>query len=168
VNVFHFFFDASALAKRYTPETGTDTIDVIFDNVSFERLMCSAIGALEVFWICVRKRNDGRINARDFSQATLYFRQEVLAAGSDFQTLSTSESNLQLPMTFIEVHAINSTDALVLASALEVAQRLRTVGDDLVLVASDQRLLRAAQAEGLSSFNPETDSRQALASFIEG
>jgi hypothetical protein len=36
----------------------------------------------------------------------------------------------------------------------------------LVLVASDQRLLRAAQAQGLNTFNPETQDRAALAPLL--
>ncbi|MGH9768028.1 MAG: hypothetical protein ACREAB_11385 [Blastocatellia bacterium] len=43
-----------------------------------------------------------------------------------------------------------------LRSALDLAADLRVSGDNLALVASDQRLLRAAQAEGLIVFNPET------------
>jgi hypothetical protein len=58
----------------------------------------------------------------------------------------------------IEQHALNATDALVLCSALDVAGVLHGAGDNLVLVASDTRLLRAAQAEGLTTFNPETDT----------
>jgi hypothetical protein len=56
----------------------------------------------------------------------------------------------------IVAHALNSTDAVLLKSALAIARRLRAAGDDLVLVASDQRLLRAALAEGLTGFDPET------------
>jgi hypothetical protein len=61
---------------------------------------------------------------------------------------------------------VNSTDALALKSALAFARRLRGTGDDLVLVASDQRLLRAAQAEGLTTFNPETQDHAALAALM--
>jgi hypothetical protein len=35
-----------------------------------------------------------------------------------------------------------------------------------VVVASDQRLARAAPVEGLGFFNPETDTRAQLESFI--
>jgi hypothetical protein len=69
-------------------------------------------------------------------------------------------------MNLIEKHSINSVDAIVLRSALEVVIDLRDVGDDLVLVASDKRLLRAARVEGLSVFNPEIDSQQILAALI--
>ena len=66
----------------------------------------------------------------------------------------------------IVAHSINSTDALILKSALAIARKLRRAGDDLVLVASDQRLLRAAQAEGLTTFNPETQDQAALAALV--
>ena len=69
-------------------------------------------------------------------------------------------------MNLIEKHSINSVDAIVLRSALEVVIDLRDVGDDLVLVASDKRLLRAARVEGRSIFNPEIDSQQILAALI--
>jgi hypothetical protein len=50
--------------------------------------------------------------------------------------------------------------------ALGLAQYLRNRGDDLVLVASDLRLLVAAQAEGLFTFNPETQGQAALATLV--
>jgi len=57
-------------------------------------------------------------------------------------------------------------DALVLRSALDIATELRSTDDRLVLVASDQRLLRAARAEGLQIFNPELDPQQTLTDWI--
>ena len=69
-------------------------------------------------------------------------------------------------MDLIEIHSLNSVDAMVLRSALDIAARLRNTGDTLVLVASDQRLLRAARAEGLPVFNPEIDSQQILTDWI--
>lgn len=58
-----YYFDASALAKRYTPETGSDAVDAIFDAVPITQLMCLTVGALEVVSIIVRKGNDGRMSA---------------------------------------------------------------------------------------------------------
>src|SRR5262249_33657141 len=66
----------------------------------------------------------------------------------------------------IAAHSINSSDALVLKSALAIAKKLRKAGDDLVLVASDQRLLRAVQAEGMVTFDPESLDDAALAALI--
>ena len=69
-------------------------------------------------------------------------------------------------MNLIETHSLNSVDAMVLRSALNIAAELHNTGDTLVLVASDQRLLRAARTEGLQTFNPEIDSQQTLTNWI--
>jgi hypothetical protein len=68
-------------------------------------------------------------------------------------------------LPLIIAHSINSTDALILKSALAFARRLRRASDDLVQVASDQRLLRAAHAEGLTTFNPENQDQAALSAL---
>ncbi len=69
-------------------------------------------------------------------------------------------------MDLIEIHSLNSVDAIVLRSVLDIAAELRSTGDILVLVASDQRLLRVARAEGLQVFNPEIDSQKILTDWI--
>ena len=71
--MYYFYFDASALVKRYIPETGSGEVNFIFTHVPRERLICLAIGAAEVFSICVRKRNDGRITSHQFEQAETLF-----------------------------------------------------------------------------------------------
>ena len=64
------------------------------------------------------------------------------------------------------MHSLNSVDALVLRSALDIDIELRPDSNRLVLVSSDQRLNRAAESEGLLVFNPETDSQQDLTNWI--
>ena len=162
----YFYFDASALAKRYIEEVGSDKIDFLFANASLGHLQCLTIGALEVFWICVRKKNDGRITANQFIQATGHLEFEVINTQSDFKTISTTDSLVWDSMDLIETHSLNSVDAIVLRSALDLAVELRSTDDTLVLVASDRRLLRAARTEELQIFNPEIDSQQTLVDWI--
>ena len=164
--MYHFYFDASALAKRYTDEVGSDKIDFFFDNVPLERLSCLTLGAIEVFWICVRKRNDNRITSHQFERATTHLRHEVINNQSGFKTISVPDSLVWDSIRLIERYSLNSVDAMVLRSALDTATELRSTDDKLVLVASDQRLLRAAHAEGLQIFNPEIDPQQILTDWI--
>jgi len=164
--VYYFYFDASALAKRYTEEVGSGKIDFFFHNVPLARLSCLTIGAMEVFWICVRKQNDGRITNHQFERAVTLLRGEVINTQSDFKTISVPDSLVWGSMDLIETYSLNSVDAMVLRSALDVAAERRNIGDVLVLVASDQRLLRAALAEGLQTFNPEVDAQQILTDWI--
>ena len=163
----YFYFDASALAKRYVEESGIDKIDFLFHNVPLERLSCLTIGAMEVLWICVRKRNDGRITSHQFEKAVTHLRHEVINSRSDFKTLWVPDSLIWGSMDLIETHSLNSVDAIVLCSALDMAAELSSTDDTLVLVASDQRLLRAARTEGLQIFNPEIDSQQTLIDWID-
>ena len=164
--MYYFYFDASALVKRYTEEIGSDNVDFIFANVPLNQLVCLNFGAAEVFWICVRKRNDRRITPHEFSQAIGHLNREVIADDSDLTTLPVHKLLVWASVILIETYAINSVDAIVLRSALDLAISLRNVEDELVLVASDQRLLRAARAEGVLCFNPETDPQQALTDWF--
>lgn len=164
--MYYFYFDASAFVKRYTQEIGSDKINFLFNNVPLNRMMCLILGVIELFWICVRKRNDGRLTYPDFSQAGVNFNYEVINNQSDFKTLSVPDALVWDAMDLIETHSLNSVDAIVLRSALDMAAELRSTDDRLVLVASDQRLLRAARAEGLQVFNPEVDSQQILVDWI--
>ena len=118
----YFYFDASALAKRYVEEIGSDKIDFLFANVPLTRLRCLAIGAVEVFWICVRKRNDGRISADQFAESTTHLKSEIIDTQSNFRKISVPDSLVWDSMRLIETHSLNSVDAIVLRSALTLQQ----------------------------------------------
>jgi predicted nucleic acid-binding protein len=159
-----FYLDASALAKRYLLEKGTAQVNV--DTVRPERIYVLNVGAGEVVSIFVRKRNAGKLPLADFRDAMLNFNAEI-ARAVDVKKMPVSNRLALSTFPLIDAHSINSTDAITLKSALAIARKLRVAGDDPVLVASDQRLLRAAQQmEGLVTFNPETQAQAALAPLL--
>jgi predicted nucleic acid-binding protein len=160
-----FLFDASALVKRYAPETGAAVLDHLFASVPCERLACLMLGAAEVAAAMVRKRNGRLITPLVFAAGMTRLRVEILDA-TDFAKLPADNELINDSIPLSERHSINSTDAIVLRSAIDLAAELRALGDDLVLVASDQRLLRAAQAEGVATFDPETDSETVLDALL--
>ena len=165
--MYYFYFDASALVKRYTEETGSDKVDYLFVNVPLNQLKCLTIGAAEVFWICVRKKNDGRIIPYEFTHSVANLNREVTSDTSDFHTDSVPDALVWASLNLVETYSLNSVDAIVLRSAIETATELRRTGDTLVLVASDQRLLRAASNEGLLIFNPEIDTEDTLKAWLD-
>ena len=164
--MYYFYYDASALVKRYTQELGSDKINFLFFNVPHDRLMCLTLGAIEVIWVLVRKRNDSRLTNDDFRQAGINLDYEVIDNQSGFRTISVPNSLIWRSMDLIENHSLNSVDAIVLRSALDIAAACRAEGNELVLVASDQRLLRAASSEELLVFNPETHPEQMLMDWL--
>jgi predicted nucleic acid-binding protein len=151
------FLDASALAKRYALELGTPSVNYLFSRVPADRLAVLAVGLAEVAFVLVRRRHAGRLSDAEYHRAMHDFSTEVCTPPS-VRRVPADDLLARAAFPLIESHSINSTDAMVLRAALDLAATLRPSGDDLFLVASDLRLLRAAQAEGLKTFNPETQS----------
>jgi predicted nucleic acid-binding protein len=162
----HFFFlDASALAKRYAPEVGTPLLNHLLTSVPQDRLYVLNVGIAEVLSLLVRRKNAGRLSAASYSQALTEFGAEIVSSRR-LHKLVAGNALVTVALALIEVHSINGTDAILLRLALDLATRLRAAGHDLVLVASDQRLLRAAQAEGLRTFDPETQGQVVLDALL--
>ncbi|HJT35388.1 MAG TPA: type II toxin-antitoxin system VapC family toxin [Pirellulales bacterium] len=160
-----FFLDGSALAKRYAPETGSALIDFILDNVAEHHIFLLNVGAAEVVSVLIRKRNAGALSVADYNQAIVELESEIIRSPAK-HVLAFDNAVVIDAFAYIMAHSINATDAIMLRVALDVAHHLRNQRDDLVLVASDQRLLRAAQAEGLVTFNPEKQDQASLATLV--
>jgi predicted nucleic acid-binding protein len=163
--LFYPYLDASALAKRYVPEAGSPVVDHLFVRVPLDRMFVLAVGMAEVVSILVRKHNAGAVGTPQFRNALRSFRAEFQAAGPA-RPVTVAGVLAESAYAFIEAHSLNSTDAILLRSALDLATTLRPRGDDLFLAASDRRLLKAAQAEGLTTFNPDTQSEADLDTLL--
>ncbi|MBI1926355.1 type II toxin-antitoxin system VapC family toxin [Candidatus Poribacteria bacterium] len=161
----YFCVDASAMAKRYVPEVGSDLLDLLFDTIDHNRLLWWDVGIAEVMSIFVRQRNNGRITQDRFNQARIQFRAEVIRSNT-LRILHTTLPLILNALPLIPTHSINGNDAIFLQAAIEVAAELRTNPNGLVIVASDTRLIRAAQSEGLLTFNPETETAAGLQRLI--
>jgi predicted nucleic acid-binding protein len=144
---------------------GSHLVDEILDKVAHDRIYLLNVGACEVVSILVRKRKSGVITTAYFAQALVDFETEIVRS-TNIHKFPVSNRLAISSFSLILAHSINSTDAITLKSALAIALRLRPGGNNLVLVASDQRLIRAAQAEGLDTFNPETRDLPALATLV--
>jgi predicted nucleic acid-binding protein len=157
--------DASALAKRYASEIGTALVDHLFANVSLDRLYVFNIGVAEVVSLLARKKNTAQLGVPAFHQALLEFGREIRSSALE-RKITADNALVTAALPLIAIHSINATDAVILSSALDLVADHRKMGNDLVLMASDQRLLRAAQAEGLTTFNPETQSQADLDALL--
>jgi predicted nucleic acid-binding protein len=160
-----FYLDASALGKRYAPEAGSANLDHLFGNVSPDRIALFNVGIAEVVSILVRKKNGGRISPATLAGALVDLGSEIIHS-TGIRKVVADDALVTVALPLIEAYSVNSTDAIVLRSALDLAASLRPAGNDMVLVASDKRLLKAAQAEGLLTFDPETQTQAELDALI--
>ena len=152
-----FYLDASALAKRYVVEQGTLVVNHLFRRVARDAMMCLTLGTLEVISVFVRKKNASAIPDPVFRQAMTDFRSEVIDA-ANFTKIPATDQVVNVAASLVAKYALNATDAVILRSVLDLMATLHTTGEALVLVTSDQRLLRAAQAEGVLTFDPTTQT----------
>lgn len=159
--MYYIFFDASSLAKRYTPEIGTPLLHEVFSLIPFSRMTCSTVGMLEVISILVRKHNDGRLKRPLFDRAMSEYKAEVIANPA-FLTVPANEPIINASIDLIPQHNINATDAIVLRSALNIQNALGIKDFIMMLWTSDKRLYRAAHNEGLLAFNPEKETIESL------
>ncbi len=130
------------------------------DQVDPRRLICLTFGALETLSIIIRARNAGRLPADAADDAIANCCLEVLSGVRPL--IHPEETLLWGAAEMVERHDINSTDALVLRIGLDLRSRLQHSGEDIVLVAADHRLVRAANRELLPVFNPEDEDLAAL------
>jgi predicted nucleic acid-binding protein len=162
--VFFLLWDASALAQRYAPEIGHQTVNALFAAVPRAQMITTVLSYSETCGVLVRKRNRGALDAATFSVARSALRTEVID-DPDFGVLAVTVGDFLGGIDLIDRRNFNSTDASVLTAFLNFA-RAQPSTTDCVVVSADQRLLRAAQAEGMKTFNPEIVAPADVSAFL--
>jgi predicted nucleic acid-binding protein len=161
----YFYVDPSAWSKRYVIEAGTPLLHQLFDALLGQRpprLLCSRIGVGELAAVLQRRRNEGTFSASAYNTAY----RRLLAESNRIGLHTVYNRYLDESLHYIQAHSVNATDALHLVTALELHSEIAREGHRLILFGADQRLLRAAQAEGLEIFNPETGTEAQLAALL--
>jgi len=128
-------------------------------------MCCLMLGAGEVAFALVRRHNDHKITDDRFARAYAELLREVVRS-PEFDTLAVPNDEIEAALPFLQKHKVNISDAALLRIALDLQAATRADGDDLVLVVSDGRLQQAAEAEGLATFNPETQSEMELDALL--
>ena len=159
-----FFWDASALAKRYTAELGSEVVNHLFDDIPSLSMSATPWGFTETYSILLRRLNVKVLNQSTFSSAIILLTEEILE-NADFGMLSISDVAIFRSTAMIREHNLNATDAAILTVVLAVKNS--SDAPTIVVVASDKRLLRAAELEGLLTLNPEEMSLSELPVFLD-
>jgi hypothetical protein len=155
------FWDASALAKRYTAETGSDTVDAVFDHLSAHEMTTTAWGYLETYSILLRRKNGGILDAPTFRIAVTALQSEVID-DTGFSLLAVPDRTVLGGLSVMQRHNLNSTDAVLLSTLLRFLAGGPTRRDGVIVLASDRRLARAVRTEGLDVLNPEETPPEAV------
>lgn len=156
-------WDASALSKRYVAENGSSTVDHLFTVPSPATRTITFLGYAETAASLRRKMNQGAITPAELGLARRMVESEILN-NPDFELLSISDADILSGIALTDRYNLNSTDAAILVAFLGCA---RSPGAPAaVVIASDQRLLRAGAAEGLHTLNPELVAAADVPTFL--
>lgn len=160
-------WDASGLVKRFGREAGSEIVDAVFKSPAVEQMSVTLWGYAECVTILHRKRNGKPINAATYASSVTSLQQEVLIS-SQFKILTIEDDRILAGLPLLIKHNLNSNDAAILATYLRFQQSLPSGSPMCLLIAADKRLLRAAEAEGLETLNPEAQTPQDIAARLRG
>lgn len=141
-----YFFDTSALVKRYAPEPGTEAVDALID-ASDSRIVITSLTVVETTSAARRKYNSGTFSERDVSSLLATFYRE---ATTDFAIVPLDESVMAAALDLVLQHDLRTLDSLQLSSAEILAEEF----EDYAFVCADTDLLNVASARSLSTVNP--------------
>ncbi len=129
------FFDASAFAKRYVEEEGSQSVDGICLESS--ELSLSVICVPEIISALNRRVREKRLRLEDYAA----IKGHVIDDVRDAQIVNLTPDVIRTAISLLETSPLRAMDALHIASALEWRADL--------FVSSDRRQTAAAEKAGL-------------------
>lgn len=140
------FWDASAAAKRYFPELGSDRVAELFGRpeprCSLILLLCELVSAIN------RRLCEGDLSRGRYRTV----RDQLEADARAIEIIPVDADLIATSVRLLDSHPLKALDSLYLAGALNLRQDAK---EPMLFVSADRQLLRAARAEGLKTLDPE-------------
>ena len=134
------YLDTSSLVKLYVEEAGSQAVR---SQVAQATAVATAtVAYVEARAAFARKRREGGLSEEEYGHVTDSFRQEWPA----YLAIDLSEAIVALAGDLAEGHDLRGFDAIHLASALALADKMQS---PIVFSCADERLKAAAEARGL-------------------
>ena len=159
------FWDASALVKAYSAEQGTPLV-VGAVKATRDQGSLTDFVALEVLTVLSKHFRIGKLTKGEYRAAVADFTVDYTGSFYIFDVPTPIRRNACGLARTYRASGLGAMDLLHLATALE-AERLGRP-EPLVFATSDAPLQSAAAAEGLRTFNPETDPLSKLLRLLSG
>ena len=143
----NYFFDTSSFLKYYIEENGSDTVQALVEDPDGGFLVILDLTILEARSAIRRLEREGNLSSErandiirqiEFDSTTIYSVQQIATSMRESKQI-------------LDRHALRTLDALQLAGYLIARQGIPS---PLIFVCADNRLLDAAEQEGLDTLNP--------------
>jgi predicted nucleic acid-binding protein len=152
--VSFYFLEATAFAKLFVQEPGTDALIHLLEAVEDNRKLISASTPLEVYAAIRRRERAGDITPEDAASALESLRLE--SARMVQQPLNPAV--LEVARQLVDRTKLRWPDTLQLGAALAAHDMFQ--GTEILFVSASPQLLEAAQGEGLQPLDLEKAAAQ--------
>lgn len=147
-----YFLEATAFAKLFVREAGTDALIRLMETVEDNRKLISASTPLEVYAALRRRERAGDISTEDASAAIEILRLEAARTVQEPLNPAVLECARQL----LDRTTLRWPDTLQLAAAIVAREMFH--GTEIIFVSASQLLLETAKAEGFHAIDPTTET----------
>ncbi len=144
-----YYLETSALVKLYVKEPGTERLLRLAARTNNHRFVVLTLARVEIHSAIRRRQREGDIDGPIAERLLIQFEQHL---ESRFIKQVLNDSLIDLATSLVNRHALRAYDAVQLAGCLILKEN--SASDEPSFVCSDQRLLRAAENEGLACFDP--------------
>jgi uncharacterized protein len=144
-----FYLETSALVKLYVREPGTEQLLKLVSRTNHHRFAVLTLSRVEFQSAIRRREREGDIDPTLAQRLLMRFGEHM---ETKFLKQAINDSVLDLAASLVDQHGLRAYDAVQLAGCLTLRAGSRQ--DSPTFISSDQRLIRAAEAEGLPSIDP--------------
>lgn len=147
-----YFFDSSALVKRFAQEPGSTFVVSLLRPSAKNRLYAARITEVEVCAALARRRKANTINGAQAAKGLRRLRHDLPRR---FTQVAIGEGILVEACRLAETFALRGYDAVQLAAAIAANnERVLNGLSRLIVVSADGELNDAARAEGFNVEDP--------------
>jgi uncharacterized protein len=146
--VSFYFLEATAFAKLFVREPGTDALIQLLQSIEDNRKLISAVTPLEVYAAIRRRERSGHIAPEAAASALETLRQESARMVQQPLNPAVLEAARQL----LDRTALRWPDTLQLGAVMTARDMFP--GTEITFVSASAQLLDAARAQGLETIDP--------------
>ena len=147
-----YFFDSSALVKRFARESGTSWLFGLFRQNTSSTIFSARVTHVEVSSALARRAKAGSF---DKDAEERYSRRLARLFEFSFLKIELTDELTSEAVRLTRKHFLRGYDAVQLAAALYIERELKASGlSSLIFVSADSELNSAALTEGLTVENP--------------
>jgi predicted nucleic acid-binding protein len=147
-----FYADSSVLVKRHVQEMGSVWFQNLVLPTSNNSIITAKLSIVEVFSAFNRRKREATISQIDYNDFAKDF---STISNNEYHLLDLTDSIIAESQRLLETHPLRAGDAVQLATAIYARNMLQNSGLPApIFLASDNKLLDAAIAEGFTTDNP--------------